>query len=687
MNDTDIPSEQKRLAVLSLGFYLRPRLRHILGLYGWQVVPGWNVKTCDAVGVWGRKPIAKRGLMLAEAYNKPVLNIEDAFLRSVEPGHTGAPPLGLLTDRSAPHFDVTAVSELEEMLQSGNLSDPRLLERARTGMASLRQLRLSKYNAWQDGELPKPGFILVIDQTVGDASIRFGGAEKNAFATMLQAAKTENPEKRILIRTHPVSAAKAKAGHYTQADCDWRTSLYTDPVNPWDLLEGASKVYCVTSQMGFEAMYAGHKPIVFGQPFYAGWGLTEDRAPLARRSTKRSLEQVFAATMLQYPNWYDPCRDKISSFEDTLLQLDAERRAWQENFVGKVCVGMKPWKHRPVAAFLKGRGGKPKFENDPAKAVELASTTGREVVVWAGKETPELTNACEHANVRLVRMEDGFLRSVGLGANLLPAASLVLDDLGIYFDPRRPSRLETMIETQKLTAEQRLRADALRKRLVRERVTKYNVGTEAPMITTKTGQRRILVPGQVEDDASIRLGTDEVSTNVDLLRWAKAHFPNDFIVYKPHPDVEAGLREGAVSDADLKILADFVAHDMSAADLIEKTEVVWTMTSLMGFEALLRGKEVHCLGRPFYAGWGLTHDHDQDFPRRTSKPDLQGLIHAALIEYPRYFDPVSKLPCPPEVVMDRLAARVPEVSSNPALRMRWLAALQYKFRHLSHLWR
>ena len=73
------------------------------------------------------------------------------------------------------------------------------------------------------------------------------------------------------------------------------------------------------------------------------------------------------------------------------------------------------------------------------------------------------------------------------------------------------------------------------------------------------------------------------------------------------------------------------------------------------FEALIRGKAITCLGRPFYSGWGLTHDR-HEVPRRQARPDILGLIHACLIEYPRYFDPMSKLPCPPEVVVERLAA-------------------------------
>ena len=107
------------------------------------------------------------------------------------------------------------------------------------------------------------------------------------------------------------------------------------------------------------------------------------------------------------------------------------------------------------------------------------------------------------------------------------------------------------------------------------------------------------------------------------------------------------------------------------------------MTSLLGFEALIRGKSVTCLGLPFYCGWGLTRDR-QEVPRRHARPDILGLIHACLIEYPRYFDPVSRLPCPPEVVVQRLsvAANFPQ-----AWYLRPLAKIQGSFASQAHLWR
>ena len=46
--------------------------------------------------------------------------------------------------------------------------------------------------------------------------------------------------------------------------------------------------------------------------------------------------------------------------------------------------------------------------------------------------------------LRCISLEDGFLRSRGLGADLVPPLALVADRAGIYYDPSRPSDIERL---------------------------------------------------------------------------------------------------------------------------------------------------------------------------------------------------------------------------------------------------
>jgi capsular polysaccharide export protein len=102
-------------------------------------------------------------------------------------------------------------------------------------------------------------------------------------------------------------------------------------------------------------------------------------------------------------------------------------------------------------------------------------------------------------------------------------------------------------------------------------------------------------------------------------------------------------------------LVDRVETTAPMAALIAMVDELHVNSSLAGFEALMRGKPVTVHGAPFYAGWGLTTDLGPMPARRTAKRTLDELVAATLLLYPRYLDPVTGLPCPAEVLVERLA--------------------------------
>ncbi|WP_296423890.1 capsular polysaccharide biosynthesis protein [Yoonia sp.] len=660
---------RQNLYVYNGGFLTQGRVRRILDLAGYDIrlgAPGAG----DLVGVWGHSPTAPRGETVAERRAAPVVRIEDAFLRSVNLGRAGDVPIGLNIDRRGVHFDPRTPSDLEVLLAENLLDDTALLNRARAGIAALKTAHLSKYNAFDPAlPAPAPGYVLVIDQTRKDASIKASGADSNTFLEMLFYAQTEHPGAPIVIKTHPETTAGHRAGYFKPQDATDRISICDAPLSPWALLEGAIAVYTVSSQLGFEAILAGHKPVVFGQPFYMGWGLTDDRTPLQRRQRNLTRAQLFAGAMLLYPTWYDPYHDRLCTFEEAAATLTALSGAWRDDHRGWVAADMRLWKRGPLQKIFGGTKRVQFADGPPAFA--KAKATQRRLMCWANTG---------HADAVLV--EDGFVRSRGLGADLVAPLSLVLDDIGIYYDATRPSRLENLINAAPdLDDTQRTRAAALIDRITDAGLSKYNLRHAHPLPDLPKG-RRILVPGQVEDDASIRLGTADITTNRALLGMVRAANPAAVIIYKPHPDIEAGLRPGAVPDADQ--VADVVLTRSDPIAALTAVDEVWTMTSLLGFEALLRGKQVTCLGMPFYAGWGLTDDRAMPITRRTAQVDLVALVHATLIAYPRYFDPVTGLACPVEVIVDRLENNdIP----SPGPMNRSLAKLQGLLASYASLWR
>ncbi|WP_456305767.1 capsular polysaccharide export protein, LipB/KpsS family, partial [Falsiroseomonas oryziterrae] len=289
----------------------------------------------------------------------------------------------------------------------------------------------------------------------------------------------------------------------------------------------------------------------------------------------------------------------------------------------------------------------------PGHALAAARRRQGALLAWSASAPDDLRDRAAAAGVDLLWLEDGFLRSAGLGAACRPGASYALDTRGPYFDPSRESDLERLLNTAAFEAPLLARAAALRAAIVERGLTKYNLRGQMPEIAAPAGRRILLVPGQVEDDASVRRGGGAIRSNLELLRRVRADQPDAFILYKPHPDIEAGFRRGRIPAAALRGLADQVVGGAPMDTLLGRVHAVHTLTSLTGFEALLRGVPVTCWGMPFYAGWRLTEDRVAP-PRPRRALTLDELVAGALILYPRCVDPVTQLPCPPEVLIERL---------------------------------
>lgn len=595
----------RRLGVLSLGFWRQRWLRDALRRQGWRVVPGWQ--DCEAIGVWGRGGVAARGIAVARRRGLPPLTIEDSFLRSVHPGL--GPAAGLILDPGGVHYDATSDSRVAAILNAGPVPDGDTAD----ALDLLRHHRLSKYNHWPDLPCSDPAqgaalpdrFVLVVDQVAGDAAL--SGAGRADFAQMLAIARARNPETPVLVRPHP-----SGRGLLTPAPA------LPFAVNPWDIWSRVTEVHVHSSQLGLEAILAGHRPVVHGRPIYAGWGLSEDLNAPAGRTAQLDMAQLFAGLMRDASIWPDPVsgRDRglLRAVEDLAAVVEAHRRTTGRSRLRNVSA----WKRARVARML-GRTGAP-------------VTVG-----WGPDRTAD------------ARIEDGFIRSRGLGAALVPPVSLIHDRRGIHFDPTRPSDLEAYIAASPdLPAAALRRAARLRQRLVAGGIGKYNLSGPWPALPPG---RRILIAGQVPGDASVRCGGPNV-TDADVIAMAREAEPDAVLLYKPHPDIVAGLRSGAPAEG-----ADMVVGQVPLPALLDQVEGLWTNTSLAGFEALLRGVPVTCLGLPFYAGWGLTEDRaDISVSRRRARPDLDMLTHAALIDYPIYIDPQTLRRCGPEQVVSWLEA-------------------------------
>jgi capsular polysaccharide export protein len=287
--------------------------------------PFCNPRRIDAFIGWGWRTSGRRAAKLSRRFGKPVITMEDGFLRSVNPG-LGEPSHSFIIDRTGIHFDRMAPGDLFDIIEKNDFTADEL-RLAEECMAAIRRARLSKYN---NSGAPPAEFrrliegrkiVLVVEQVPGDASIPRDMDVPAVWAEMLQAARRENPDALIVVRPHPANRTKRPFAP-TDSGVDYVSS---PPCNPWFLLERARHVYTIASHLGFEAMMAGKPVTTYGAPFYAGWQASEDRFPGIPKGPKRSTAELFAAAYLRYSHYYDPATRRASDLRAVIEKLTEKR--------------------------------------------------------------------------------------------------------------------------------------------------------------------------------------------------------------------------------------------------------------------------------------------------------------------------------------------------------------------------
>ncbi|WP_051661022.1 capsular polysaccharide biosynthesis protein [Bosea sp. 117] len=623
----------------------------------------------DAVAGWGAKTTAFYARLHAKARGLPFLTLEDGFYRSVGLGKQGTPALSFTLDARGPYFDARQESELEMLLLGPLGAD--IESRGRSLREFIVEKRLSKFNYVPEDPvrldapegLPR---ILLVDQVAGDRSLLGAGASTATFAAMQAQAEALAREGRAaaFLKVHPDVVAGYAKGMFGAPSPLTRLA---PEAGPHALLDEIDEVWTASSQLGFDALLRGRRVVTFAAPFYAGFGLTEDRpddaapharAALARRAAKRlSLDALAGAAIGLYPRYFDPGSGRALDAEAALERLAFWRDHYHARRWPVVAVGFARHKHRLMRAYLGAAGpGVRFFRREPRDLVQRAQAAGAgEVVAWGDRISRKAESVVRAAGITVTRVEDGFLRSRGLGRKTTPPVSLCFDRRAAHFDATRPSDLEALLQTHAFTDAERARGAALVHRIVTGGLTKYNLRETLPDLRARArGRRMVLAMAQVPGDAAWRLGAVPFTNNLEFLSAVRAECPDAYLIYKEHPDVVARLRSGAIDREAADRLADCVLTQGDAAQLYPQIDTLHVMTSLSGFEALLRRREVVCWGLPFYAGWGLTQDRVRS-SRRGRKLTLDELVVGTLALYPAYLSPQCGIPCEVEDVLTALA--------------------------------
>lgn len=649
-------------------------------------------KSLNAFLAWGNKPSTQHAMSLSHRCSVALLRVEDGFLFGLEPCISER--MSLVVDDLGIYYDASCPSRIERLI-SGPLSVEQI-ERAQLVRSLWCEYGISKYNHAHDWdsllpprnfinsgsaengaskELLDVPFVLLIDQTLGDLSVTGALADESSFSVMLDAALAQTAIRDIVIKVHPEVAIGRKKGYFDTSTASAlrandRIHILDQDVCLSSVISKASSVYTVSSQAGFEGLLWGKPVHTFGMPFYAGWGLTTDYLFPPTRRKDISIEQLIHGTLISYSRYVNPHTNQLCQVEE-IIQLLGLQRMLRQRFLASIQpLGFSSNKRRHLNSFLQGHqliksaplsSNKSNY-NSLSSASDIASQNTCYHIVW-GSSAPCKDTAASFNHENLIRVEDGFIRSLGLGATLSKPYSWIFDQRGIYYDARTPSDLEFMLQNTVYDHSLIERAAALQSSIITLGVSKYNLPESKKTFpelaalksvrNQRSDKRIVLVIGQVESDASIRYGGVDIFTNADLLKAVHAANPDAFIVYKPHPDVVQTVRFNSVSDEIHRNMYNLMIQELSMVDCLNWVDEVHTISSLSGFEALIRNVPVTCYGLPFYAGWGLTKDR-HTIARRSRKITLQELIAATLILYPTYIHPRSNLYCTPEDLIKEL---------------------------------
>ncbi|WND02919.1 hypothetical protein QGN29_00895 [Temperatibacter marinus] len=618
----------------------------------------------DVIVGWGQKDNTRRARALARQKGLPYIRLEDGFISYLSHPEIDDRRISLIMDQTGIYYDARKPSDLENLLKDRHWFDETLKAQSERAMHRIRQWKITKYNhASNDlseetqlsilkAKESQKEIILLVDQTFGDKGIEYGLADENSFEEMVRSAKENHPSALFIIKTHPDVVLGKKKGYLNQLKTlkDMDHYISTDHVPPLTLINQVDHVYTVTSQMGFEALLCKKPVHCFGMPFYAGWGLTYDRLNCPRRSETVTLEELFAAAFIVYPIYVCPYSKKRCSLEQILDYLIADKQMPRLKARRVIAADFSLWKKGFIGDFIQGSDADIVWIKR-GHVLNFAYKPGDALLVW-GQKFQEFRHHFPDF-LDIWRIEDGFLRSIGLGSDLRRPASLVLDKIGMYYDASSPSALENFLSNHDFSVEDRARATAFIAKMKAGRLSKYNVGKKLTKTFDNQGKSIILVTGQVEGDASLAAGSPKIKDNASLLQTVRKNNPNDYIIYKAHPDVLGGNRAGKVCRKTLEKCADAVVDDVDIQDCIQIADSVHVMTSGSGLEAMMMGKEVQCYGMPFYAGWGLTVDHLQT-DRRGRTLTLEDIIYAAYIVYPTYVSWPSGARSSPEALLGEI---------------------------------
>ena len=282
---------------------------------------------------------------------------------------------------------------------------------------------------------------------------------------------------------------------------------------------------------------------------------------------------------------------------------------------------------------------------------------------WGYKKTGmslDTLNKIINQDNKFFLFEDGFIRSITGYDNrqkkdeYSKGISFVIDDLTCYYDFNKPSRIEQMLNDKNLiiTEKEKQRAKDLIKLINDNKIMRYNSYPIYKPEIGRKGKKKVLIFDQSYDDEySIYKTNSNDETYKKMFESALNENPNyDIIIRIDQHNIDKKF-SSFLTKVKEKDNIYKVYGNISAPCLIDMCDKIYVCNTSLGLFSLMKNKEVHIFGLPFYANWGLSID-DKICPRRKNKRTIEELVYITFMLYTYYVDPRTKSRCEVEQAID-----------------------------------
>ncbi|STA73631.1 capsular polysaccharide export protein KpsC [Campylobacter lari] len=576
---------------------------------------------------WGRKRTGKCAFYLHKKFSGSLVLLEDGFLRSLNLGVENSPSFSIVKDDVGIYYDAMTPSKLENILNIYEFSTEEL-EQAKKAIELIKKEKLSKYNnnlcVLKELFSVNEERVLIITQVANDASLKFGLADNFSTQDIINDAIKENPNAKIYIKIHPDVLSGKKQSDFDMQDLPSKCVVIKENYNPIELLSHFKKVYTKTSGMGFEALMLKRECVCYGMPFYAGWGLTQDKQACKRRLKKRTLEEVFYATYILYSEYFNPYLNQKSDIFDTIHTLAKYKKIEQANSNTLYFLGFSKWKREFVRPFFEAKNNKIIFLNSPGELYKANLNPEDKIFIWGKKYDKALlakdfkfkTFSSTFKNMAFASFLYwlfAFLFSWYFNNSLHHRSLKLFDFLPWFCSVYRKNKYK---------------------------ITEKSLNEK--ILSLK--QKYFLAILQVHNDTQLShhyKKTTEKFIEEVIISFANHAKAKSYLVFKHHP-MDRGYRDYTklIEDLSLKYNVEgriLYVHDLHLPTLLINARGTIVINSTVGLSALYHNSPLKVMGKAFYDIEGLTYQkslHTFWKECRAYKPDA--VLHAKFRNYVIY---------------------------------------------------